>query len=329
MTAANMIFIGGVGRSGTSVTRELMGLHQDVMSFPFEYRFMIDPDGIIDFVFAHQDLWSPYLFDRKLTRLEKLLTRMGRKRGLERFVSSVIKRLRMLGIRVNPSQYLNWELHQHFDGFMQQVEQYIADLRSFSFDGYWVGAPSYKHNYQINYVAPDQQKIIKVTQNFLDKLFSKLLADNKKKVLVEDNTWNLLYCRQLHNLFADAKFIHVHRDPRDVVCSYLSQNWMPSDLMQAAQICRDLYRQIELKTAYLSTGLYMQISLQELVNDLPSALKRLCEFCQLQFEPQMLAIPMQKRAIGMWKTQLNPAQQQQLSDFFKQELTQLGYSDDN
>ena len=41
----NILFVGGVGRSGTSVTRQVLGLHPQVANLPFEYRFIIDPDG--------------------------------------------------------------------------------------------------------------------------------------------------------------------------------------------------------------------------------------------------------------------------------------------
>ena len=46
-----VIFIGGSGRSGTNILRKLLSKHSQVASLPFEHRFIIDPDGIIDFFY--------------------------------------------------------------------------------------------------------------------------------------------------------------------------------------------------------------------------------------------------------------------------------------
>ena len=37
----NLIFIGGSGRSGTNILRNLLSKHSQVGSLPFEYRFII------------------------------------------------------------------------------------------------------------------------------------------------------------------------------------------------------------------------------------------------------------------------------------------------
>jgi hypothetical protein len=40
------IFIGGAGRSGTTLLYRLIGAHPDIYGFGFETRFLIDPDGL-------------------------------------------------------------------------------------------------------------------------------------------------------------------------------------------------------------------------------------------------------------------------------------------
>ena len=60
-----MILVGGTGRCGTSILKEILATHPNAASLPFEYRFIIDPDGIIDFYASYTATWSPYIADRK------------------------------------------------------------------------------------------------------------------------------------------------------------------------------------------------------------------------------------------------------------------------
>ena len=54
-----VIFIGGSGRSGTNILRKILSNHSKVASLPFEHRFIIDPNGIIDFYNSFTLNWSP------------------------------------------------------------------------------------------------------------------------------------------------------------------------------------------------------------------------------------------------------------------------------
>ena len=70
MNNNNTLLIGGSGRSGTTILSRIFAQHPDICIAP-EFRFLIDPDGIIDFYSTVFQSWSPYHFDFKVKRLEE------------------------------------------------------------------------------------------------------------------------------------------------------------------------------------------------------------------------------------------------------------------
>lgn len=325
MAEPDIVFIGGVGRSGTSVTREILGLHPNVAVLPFEYRFIIDPDGIIDFLYGHQGMWSPYLFDSKLKRLEALLNKLAKKKSSEVLISRVFKYIPFLGKRLTKAQYLNWELDEHLPEFSDAAVELIDQLSSFAFRGHWVGTPSYELDPKINYVEPDNEKLLKACQGFCHKVLNNWLARNNKSMIVEDNTWNLLYAEKLSLLFPGAKFIHVQRDPRDVVLSFIEQTWMPHDLQQASKVCSDLYKQIRERVSYLDEQRLLSISLESLVYHYSQTVETLAEFCGLDSDENLFKKDMRPDVVGRWKKGFSTSQQAFLSEDLATLLTDLGY----
>jgi len=106
------IFIGGTGRCGTNITRKILDRHSQIASFPFEYRFIINPDGIIDFYNSFSTTWSPYMADITIKRLYEFL-------------------LNLTMMRDDKENYNDWELAKWFSNYVNNVEELIADLNSF------------------------------------------------------------------------------------------------------------------------------------------------------------------------------------------------------
>jgi hypothetical protein len=50
MAHSGPIFVGGTGRSGTTVTSKILGSHSRIHMIPIEVRFIVDPGGLCDLV---------------------------------------------------------------------------------------------------------------------------------------------------------------------------------------------------------------------------------------------------------------------------------------
>ena len=126
----NVIFIGGSGRSGTNILRKLLSNHSQVASLPFEYRFIIDPDGIVDFYNSFTSNWSPYYSDVKIKRLNIFLINLAEKNNTK-------------------SNYIDWELSKYFPHYIENVQKLISNLKSFEYDGLWPGSNKNNKEYKI------------------------------------------------------------------------------------------------------------------------------------------------------------------------------------
>ena len=320
------IFIGGVGRSGTSIVRELFSSNKMVATFPFEYRFIIDPDGIIDYLTTSTNSWSPYIADRRLKRLESFLLRLGKKNNFAYFFGWLIRSSDLLSKRISADAYHGWELADHFPNYYKHVDILISELEIFQFPAIWAGADSFKLKSKIKYSPPrSSEELHAIFSRFLTNLFHDMLEKYGKFVLVEDNTWNLLFINPISKIFIDSKFIHVYRDPRDVVCSFVKQRWMPSNLVQSATICRDLYLQILNNLSVVEESRVFSISLEELVFEQQVKVPLMADFAGLEACDSMIEFPLSSRSIGRWKRDLNEFQLLEVEPIIKDITVRLGY----
>ncbi len=104
----------------------------------------------------------------------------------------------------------------------------------------------------------------------------------------EKSPGHLRYLGLLKDRFPQAKFIHVIRDPRAVVLSLIKAPFATSHIgpkIQRWQLAIDTH----LKYAdALGPERYMLVKYEDLVRDPESALRRVCQFLDLAFSPEML-----------------------------------------
>ncbi|WP_197046710.1 sulfotransferase family protein [Oceanobacillus salinisoli] len=200
----------------------------------------------------------------------------------------------------------------------------------------------------------------------LDPIYKRLLSlDSNKRTLA--NIIDLIYCfyseqkfpgfkiwgdktplntlnlKWIDKVFSKAKYIHIIRDGRDVVCSYKKANLY--NIEEAS--CR-WNKSIELSRSFgksKSPDRYMEVRYEDLVRNPENEIKSICEFLQIEYNVNMLnfqrnfnklgdtKLPhhgnlknkINVTSIGKWKGQLNEEERVNIENMLHKNLKLLGY----
>jgi hypothetical protein len=126
---------------------------------------------------------------------------------------------------------------------------------------------------------------------------------------VDGDTWNFLYFNELLELCPGSVAIHVVRDPRDVVCSMVKQDWCPKDYGAAARYYGDLmdrWHAVGCEHSHL-------LRLEDLIRDPRSALAGICSIIGLSYDPAMEEVDLSKGNVGRWREELTSKVASELS----------------
>jgi hypothetical protein len=322
----NIIFIGGTGRCGTNISKAVLANHPQVMTLPFEYRFIIDPDGLVDFYRSFTATWSPFLADRRLKRLERLLTGLAVEPVPHRLAGALLRCLNRDGKTFSPRQYHRWNLAARLPNYRQHVRTLVACLTDFTFPAAWVGTESYTFRPQVCHAAPiPPAELAQILGDFIRTVIGDLLAQTGKRFFVEDNTWNILFARELLDFIPSARILHVYRDPRDVVASFIRQRWAPNDVAQAARWYKAIITHWFVIRETLPSESYFECSLESLVNDTERVVRDVCRFTSLPFHPTLLQTDLSQSHQGRWRRDLISQEQQIVQQILGEIIETLGY----
>lgn len=293
---SRIVFIGGTGRCGTNIMREILSLHPDIASHSFAHKFLIDPDGLIDFYSTALNCWSPYIIDQKIHRLEKLLNILANKRPYK-------------------ETYIEWELSKHFPDYEDKCKKLIDKLIDFKYRGIHYGLKSERDIYFMRYIPKDDLK--NILGSFIIDLIKGYVDAQGKKLYVDDNTFNILFAKEILDIIPESKFIHMIRDPMDATSSLSNQRWAPKDKIKSALYIKHILDKIKTIKKELPNDSIITIDLYDLVNNPKNSLKDICKFIQIPFNHKLLDIDLSKSNRGRWKKELSDRESQIISSIFK------------
>jgi hypothetical protein len=326
-----VLLIGGVGRSGTNVLKDILNLHSEVCSFPFEARFTIDPDGIIPTYVLLKESWSPFVSEKAIARLTIFLNRLSRKNLPDIMAIGFSSLFKQLGLDGNIRSYKEWELKKSFPNFETHNNKLINDLKLLEYEGTWVGRKGSLTKKALNYVGLSNKnnKLTNIFNEYFCNLYQDLLIAKKKSLYVEDNTFNILYADYYEQLLPNAFMVHMIRDPRDVVSSYLNQRWCPKDIKKAIKYYIELMeRWLEIKKK-LNKNFYIEIKLEELCKNTNSVLKNLIGKLDIEFEKKITSYDLSKSNIGRWNKEFDEINKKFLNRELFKYIKYFGYDNSN
>lgn len=283
-----------------------------------EGRLTVDPDGLIHYFSQMSDCWSPYNFHRATKRLERFLKDSQSK------CSIIFRGLSRISKRIMPRNgYVNYS--DYCPSYSRYVDELLDQLTAFSFDGRWAGLSRFEEE-QLLYGRHTEEKLAEILGGFYRKVTRDICVHQNKSFYIEDNTWTLLHLDQYVKIIPEARLLHIHRDPRDVVASYMTQTWMPSDPAKSAQIVADLMAQWWQVSGGLSAENIMELSLYDLVEDSEQVLRTICDYLGLSWSQDLLKIPLNRANRDRWKSEIPKSAHDEVQEILKPVLEHYSYA---
>lgn len=120
-------------------------------------------------------------------------------------------------------------------------------------------------------------------------MLQRLTSSSGKLRIGEKTPYYGNWAEHLLGMFPRARFIHLHRDPRDVVASLRSQEWwIAKSALSCAMVCgAALDRQAQLRRKWNEDRL-LTVGYEALVAHPERELERICRFLNEPFESSML-----------------------------------------
>lgn len=299
------IFIGGTGRSGTTITAKLLSRHSKFFKFGAEPRFITDPDGIVYLGRFMSNSWSFFSATKAIERFKDLMNDISN--PLKSFLPvKGFNRKIFPKINIAPTRYQwldlsNYIEKRHID---KSVDWFINRISQGNYVGCWVGTPSLKIRPKIYVTAPiDRASYSKYSIEFLERLLSPVMVG--KTHFIDDSPESLIYAYNIIELIPEAKFIHVYRDIRDVLASTKKMLWGNSDLKKISPWLKAMMKHwISIKST-LSENQYYEIGMEKLIQNPRKEIENICSFLNIDYEDDIVNIDLSKGHIGRYKKELS------------------------
>jgi hypothetical protein len=258
------VFVGGTGRSGTTVMGDLLGNHPEIRtSTPIEIKFLSNRSGLLDVVFGRDE--QPH----KKEAISILHLRTYRKRRAR-------EREKQAAILAEFEDYI-WSKWWDIDAPPPHGRGLISGIS--------------RQNLQR--LMTSLRRDLKVSRIWAARRFMKnfiRLQDGagSERYWVETTPMNIPTADKLLKLFPNALFITMVRDPRDVIASLLTKNWGPTTPLEGLTWIEKRLSDGRKALQVVPSHQKITIELEELaIRNREDTYNRLLTFLQISDSPSM------------------------------------------
>ena len=320
------IFIGGTGRSGTTILFKLLRHHPQIASLSKELRIIVDPGGAIDLIDSLSDNWSPYRADDAIRRFMRCLKDVRCTNRLKTNIGAVLRR-----VGASAPRYCGLGHGQEFGlkTYDALCRELFTRLVYHSSRGSWVASPPWHIRSSVHESAPlSRASACRIVERFFDALYQNMGKMNTTH-WIDSTPYSLLHVNRLCEIFPEARFVHVHRDPRDVLSSYLTKAWGGNNALVVARRIAGVYQKwLEIRRA-LPPETYLEVSLESLTNDSTRVASQVLQFSGLEENELPHSIVSNRRSNhARWKTDIPAKTLPAVMEILGPAIVQFGYQDD-
>lgn len=257
------VFVGGTGRSGTTILGDLLGAHPEIaLSKPTEIKFFSNAPGLIGRCFGQRnEIAQPpiSLLHPRTRYLREQKVRAKRSKSLEEFKEIVDQRW--------------WAIDApapHGPGLVEGITRSEWDALIA----------------QLSKSFPKNPK--KASANFLNRY---IVAQNNvanERYWVETTPFNIREADRISALLPQSRFIHMARDPRDVIASLLTMAWGPNTALEGIEWVEERLMAGHRALSAIDPKQILHLSLEELTTlDREGSMAKIMNFLALEPSPAM------------------------------------------
>ena len=285
------VFVGGTGRSGTTVVGDLLGNHSQIRtSTPIEIKFLTNKSGLVDVVFGYSSE-----IEKSAGKVSILNFRTYRKRKQKE---------------------------------KERFSKILAEFNKFIWEKWWdIDAPPPHGRGLISGIAKsDLENLLKTLERdlkinrkwaarrFMANFISKQFDAGDEIYWVETTPMNIPEANKLQELFPHALFINMVRDPRDVIASLLTKKWGPTTPLEGLEWIEKRLMAGHDALSVIKPEKKITIALEDLViKSRDATFKKLLDFLSVPDEPAVQefftrSMTPEAATSGRWKGEIDSAE---------------------
>ena len=282
------VFVGGSGRSGTTVIGDLLGNHSKIRtSTPIEIKFLTNRSGLVDVVFGYNQE-----IEKKSGKVSILNFRTYRKRKRK-------EKERFAKILVEFNKFI-WEKWWDIDAPPPHGRGLVSGISKID----------------LQELLARLERELKVNRKwaarrFMGSFISKQFDAGDEIYWVETTPMNIPEANKLQELFPNALFINMVRDPRDVIASLLTKNWGPTTPLEGLDWIEKRLIAGHEALSIVKESKKLTIALEDLaINSREKTYKELLDFLKISDEPALQKFFVESMTpnaatSGRWKAEID------------------------
>ena len=301
------IFIGGTGRSGSTILAKILGKHQNILNVN-ESRFIIDPGGLISLVDAFTHHWGKSMTDKALSDFDSMMSALRDRSIGMRILRKIVREFHTdLNYWFSPSEYaqIGLGIYLGIDHYDATLNDFLEEIEEFRFRGYNLSTKSFT---LLPYIRQgkrlSREKLIKICSEFVNNLFDFKMKKDGNLRWCDETPENYLRVDFLYELFPNMKLIHIYRDPKDVISSYKRQSWAPTKFTDSVKLMNNLMAEWKMKRTLVPEASFLEIKFEDLIKDNNRILAKICRFLHLELQAPMAEVDISHHHIGRHKKDL-------------------------
>lgn len=331
------IFIGGTGRSGTSILHNAMYRHHETYALPQETKFLVEDGGMCDLFDGLTSNFSISHAQGSVRRFDELMRFHFTERNRNN-----------LGLEFTfPDLFGAAHYYNALDQFIDKITygSFVEQEATGRFSKTWYPSEIAARTNSIPRYFADPEVLLSACRGFIEALFDKKAIEAERSCWVEKTPTNLLKIPFLRELYPDSIFIHIKRDPRSVVYSLLKQGWAPDNVRDSAHLMRGTYDKWLEMRKHLPRKLlnnYHEVKLEDFIACPDEFLNDLASKCGLSpFENSGLGLikssiksymgcelidtALIDRKLNAWKFDLSKESADELNEMYADIVEAMGY----